>query len=244
MSRLSSSGSTRSGARFQQQRREARIPTRVKICCIQNPAEAALAVGYGAAAVGLVSAMPSGPGPIPEDRIAAIAATVPPGVATVLLTSLTDPDAIVEQQRRVGTSALQLVDRLPPGAHARLRAGLPGIALVQVVHVIGPASVDEAVRVAPDVDALLLDSGRPDLPVKELGGTGRVHDWATSRRIVEAVDRPVFLAGGLGPGNVAGAIRAVRPYAVDLCSGIRVDGRLDENRLGAFMRAVAGASTG
>jgi phosphoribosylanthranilate isomerase len=104
------------------------------------------------------------------------------------------------------------------------------------------ASLEEARAAAPEVDALLLDSGRPDLPVKELGGTGRVHDWQTSRAIRDAVDVPVFLAGGLHPGNVAGAIATVRPFGVDLCSGIRVDGRLDAGLLSSFMRAVASVS--
>jgi phosphoribosylanthranilate isomerase len=214
----------------------------VKVCCIASVEEARLAVARGASALGLVSEMPSGPGVIPPERIAEIAAAAPPGVATFLLTSRTDPEEIAEQQRASGVGVLQLCDEPEPGARARLRRELPGIKLVQVVHVRDAASLEEARAAAPEVDALLLDSGRPDLPVKELGGTGRVHDWQTSRAIRDAVDVPVFLAGGLHPGNVAGAIATVRPFGVDLCSGIRVDGRLDEELLSSFMRAVASAS--
>jgi phosphoribosylanthranilate isomerase len=214
----------------------------VKVCCIASVEEARLAVARGASALGLVSEMPSGPGVIPAERIAEIAAAAPPGVATFLLTSRTDPDEIAEQQRTSGVGVLQLCDEPLPGARTRLRRALPGVKLVQVIHVRDAGSLEEARAAAPEVDALLLDSGRPDLPIKELGGTGRVHDWETSRAIRDAVAVPVFLAGGLHSGNVASAIATVRPFGVDLCSGIRVDGRLDEGLLSSFMRAVAAAS--
>jgi phosphoribosylanthranilate isomerase len=212
---------------------------RVKICCISSVDEARLAVAAGASALGLVSAMPSGPGVIAEELIAEIAATVPPGVATFLLTCLEDVDAIVAQQRRCRTNTLQLVDALPPGAHARLREALPGIGLVQVVHVVDEDSIAEAATLAPHVDGLLLDSGNPKLAVKELGGTGRKHDWAISRRIVEAVAPvPVFLAGGLNPENAAEAVAQVGSFGLDLCSGVRTNGRLDPEKLAAFFSAL------
>ena len=217
------------------------MSTRVKVCCIASAEEARMAIDAGASALGLVSEMPSGPGPIPDDRIAEIAATVPPGVVTFLLTCRTNAEEIAEQQRRSGAGVLQLCDEPEPGAYARLRRALPGIKLVQVIHVRDARSIDEARTAAEEVDAILLDSGRPDLPVKELGGTGRVHDWETSRAIREAVAVPVWLAGGLHPGNVARAIDAVRPFGVDLCSGIRVDGRLHARLLDDFMRAVTAA---
>ncbi len=160
---------------------------------------------------------------------------------TFLLTALTDADAIIRQQRRCGCNTIQLVDAVPAGTHARLREALPGIALVQVIHVIDQGSVEEALVLAPEVDALLLDSGNPALAVKELGGTGRVHDWALSRAIVERCGKPVFLAGGLRPDNVADAIRTVRPFGLDLCNGVRVDGRLDATRLAAFVAAAQAA---
>lgn len=207
---------------------------RVKICCISSVEEAWAAIRCGASALGLVSAMPSGPGVITEAQIAEIAARVPPPIATFLLTSLQDPEAIVAQQRRCRTNTVQLCDRLAPEAYPVLRRGLPGISLVQVVHVTGEASVAEAEAAAAHVDALLLDSGNPALAVKELGGTGRVHDWRLSRRICARVSVPVFLAGGLRPDNVAEAVRRVAPFGLDLCSGVRTDGRLDEEKLRRF----------
>ena len=220
---------------------------RVKICCIRSLDEAMMATDAGAAALGLVSRMPSGPGVITEEEIARIAARVPPGVATFLLTSELDVRAIIAQQKRTGVNTLQIVDHLESGAHQELRAALRGIALVQVIHVRGPDSIEEALAVAPHVDALLLDSGNPALPVKELGGTGRIHDWSISRRIREAAQVPVFLAGGLTPANVAEAICQVEPFGIDVCNGVRAEGRLDAAKLADFFRAVstaAGADAG
>ena len=211
------------------------LKPRIKICCISSVAEAALAVQCGASAVGLVSAMPSGPGVIAEKTIAEIAATVPPGVATFLLTSRTDALGIIAQQRRMRTNTIQLCDRVSADCLRELRESLPGIALVQVIHVTGEESVIEAVAVANAVDALLLDSGNQKLAVKELGGTGRTHDWKFSRAIVQAVNVPVFLAGGLNPDNVAQAIEQVRPYGLDICSGVRSNGKLHKQRLEEFI---------
>lgn len=211
---------------------------RVKICCISSPAEAHLAVGAGADAVGLVSAMPSGPGVIDEEAIGRIAGVVPPPVATFLLTSARSPGAIVTQAGRCRTSTIQLCDSLEPDAYAALRAGLPSVRLVQVVHVQDAAAVDEALAVAPHVDAILLDSGNQRLAVKELGGTGRTHDWRLSRRIRDAAPVPVFLAGGLSASNVQSAIEAVDPFGVDVCSGVRTGGALDPAKLRDFMAAV------
>jgi phosphoribosylanthranilate isomerase len=177
---------------------------RVKICCISSLVEAELAVRYGASALGLVSAMPSGPGVIEEDLIAEIVARVPPPIATFLLTSLQDA----------------------------ARSG---------IHVTGEESVAEVVTVASQVDAILLDSGNQNLAVKELGGTGRTHDWTLSRKIRETAGVPIFLAGGLKPENVGEAIRAVEPFGLDLCSGVRTDRKLDEARLARFFERVAGA---
>lgn len=211
---------------------------RFKICCIQNVEEALLAARYGASAVGLVSAMPSGPGPIPDEQIAAIVPHVPPGVATFLLTSLQDSASIIAQQRRTQAGTLQIVDEVSTTTYAELRKDLPGISLVQVVHILGRDSIDKALAVAPHVDGLLLDSGNPSLSVKVLGGTGLVHDWSVSREIVRQSPKPVFLAGGLHPGNVRRAIETVEPYAVDVCSGVRTNGRLDEEKLRRFVEEL------
>ena len=197
-----------------------------------------MAIEAGASAVGLVSAMPSGPGPIPEESIAEIAATIPPGVSSFLLTCLQDAASIIEQQRRLRVNTIQICDRLTDGSYQDLREALPGVSLVQVVHVTGPEAVDEAIAVAPHVDAILLDSGNQSLAIKELGGTGRTHDWTLSRKIRESSEAPLFLAGGLNPANVAGAIREVQPFGIDVCSGLRTNGHLDREKLTQFFTQV------
>lgn len=208
--------------------------TRVKICCISSIEEAQLAVKYGASALGLVSEMPSGPGVIPEELIIEIAALVPPGISTFLLTSKQSVDEIIEQQRRCRTNTIQICDKIITGTHKELKKALPGIKIVQVIHVTGEESIHEAIEVSKNVDALLLDSGNQKLAVKELGGTGRAHDWTISRKIVESVGVPVFLAGGLNPENVSDAIQQVRPFGVDICSGVRTNGKLDGQKLDSF----------
>ncbi len=216
--------------------------TRVKICCISSVAEAQLAIRHGADALGLVGPMPSGPGVIGLDEAARIARIVPPPVATFLLSSETGAVGLIAQAQACRPTTLQIVDAVDDvSVYAEVRAACPGIRLVQVIHVSGPESVTEAQGLSAHVDAFLLDSGNPNLSVKELGGTGRVHDWPTSAAIVRAVGIPVFLAGGLKPDNAASAIDEVRPYGLDLCSGVRTDGALDETRLAAFMQAVRAA---
>lgn len=193
-----------------------------------------MAIRYGASALGLISEMPSGPGPIEEELIREIAAHIPPGVASFLLTSKQDAASIVAQQRRCRVNTVQICDRLERGSYDEMRELMPGVSLVQVIHVSGEESLEEAVRVAPQVNALLLDSGNQSLAVKELGGTGRRHDWTISRRIRERVEVPVFLAGGLNAGNVLEAVETVGPFGLDMCSGLKVGGRLDEQKLSSL----------
>jgi phosphoribosylanthranilate isomerase len=217
--------------------RRANTP-RVKICCTQSVDEAWLAIDAGASALGFVSAMPSGPGIISDDHIAAIVRAVPPPIATFLLTCRQDVDAIVAQQRYTGANTLQLCDTVEVDSHRKLKAQLPGVSIVQVIHVAEKESIAEAVAQAEDVDALLLDTGDRSAAVKELGGTGRQHDWSISRKIRDTVSVPVFLAGGLRPENVAEAIRVVAPFGVDICSGLRPEGTLDGGLLREFFGAV------
>jgi phosphoribosylanthranilate isomerase len=212
--------------------------TRVKICCIKNIEEAKNAIAYGASAIGLVGRMPSGPGPITDEEIKIIAAYAPPPIATFLLTCETSVDKIVEHHRKVNTNTIQIVDALNEENYKELKEKLPAVKIVQVIHVIDESSVDEAVRISEQVDALLLDSGNPNKAVKELGGTGRQHDWKLSRKIVEQSKVPLFLAGGLNPSNVRQAIEEVQPFGVDLCSGLRPKGDLDLKLLEEFFKEV------
>jgi phosphoribosylanthranilate isomerase len=215
------------------------VRTRVKVCCISSREEAAIAVRAGASAIGLVAEMPTGPGTIADRVIADIARAVPPPVSRFLLTSRTDPHAIVEHARAAGVDTVQIVDAVAEGTYAILRDALPHVRIVQVLHVEDEKTIDDAIAIAPHVHALLLDSGRPSQ--RELGGTGRVHDWAISRRVIESVTVPVWIAGGLRPDNAARAIEELAPFGLDVCSGVRTEGQLDAARLDAFMRAASGA---
>lgn len=211
---------------------------KVKVCCISSIEEAKAAMDAGASALGLVGQMPSGPGVISDELIHRIARAVPPPVSTFLLTSETRATDIIRHYKKVYTSVIQLVDKPEAGAYEALRRELPYVKLVQVIHVSDHNSLNEATEAAAFVDALLLDSGNPGLPVKVLGGTGRTHNWEISREITRSVTVPVFLAGGLHSGNVKQAIEAVQPYGLDLCSGVRTNGKLDAVKLKAFFEAI------
>ncbi|MHA8050303.1 phosphoribosylanthranilate isomerase [Aquirufa sp. ROCK-SH2] len=211
---------------------------RVKICCISSLEEANLAVQYGAAALGLVGKMPSGPGIIDDALISTIAKSVPPPISSFLLTSETEAANIIDHYKKVHTTTIQIVDALEDRQYAAIRDALPHVKLVQVIHVIDEASVQEAIEISEQVDAILLDSGNPNLATKELGGTGRTHNWDLSRKIRESISIPLFLAGGLNKENVRQAIDAVQPFGIDLCSGVRTNGKLDERKLQEFFGAI------
>lgn len=211
---------------------------RIKICCISSVEEAAIAIKYGASAVGLVGNMPSGPGVISDDLILHITKSVPPGVSSFLLTSETNAEDIIKHHKKVNTSTIQLVDAVTKDTYKQIKENLPAIKIVQVIHIIDESSVDEAIVISEEVDALLLDSGNPTLSVKELGGTGRVHNWELSKKIVQQCRVPVFLAGGLNASNVKEAINKVQPFGLDLCSGVRTNNLLDPEKLNIFFKAA------
>lgn len=211
----------------------------LKVCCIASVVEAELALAHGADAIGLVSAMPSGPGPIPDADITVIARATAGRARRFLLTSRTTSADIAAHVRDAGTDTVQIVDTPSEQVLRDLRRMTEGIALVPVIHVRGAEAIAQAQALAPLADALLLDSGNPGAAVRELGGTGRTHDWDVSAALVRAVSPcPVFLAGGLRADNVAEAVRTVRPSGVDLCSGVRTGGRLDAAKLAAFVAAL------
>ncbi len=218
------------------------MPCRIKICCIQSRAEAAIAIEAGAHGLGLVAEMPSGPGVIDDDEIRHIARHLPPGISSFLLTRRTDADAIADHVAECGTGCVQIVHHIAAEEYPRLIRKLPNaVRRVQVVHVEDDGTLDLIPAYEPHVHAFLLDSGRPSLPVAELGGTGRTHDWSISRRFVAATSRPVFLAGGLNAGNVGEALHTVRPWGVDICTGVRTGGHLDPGKVRQFISAAGAA---
>lgn len=214
------------------------METKIKICCIASIEEAAMAIDHGADAVGLVAKMPSGPGPIADELIADIAKTVPPRIASFLLTNEQSSAAIIDHVKRTGTNTVQIVDELSEGTYLHIREALPELKIVQVIHVTGQESIEQAQQVQEYVDYILLDSGNPKAAIKTLGGTGNTHNWSISSKLVKAVSVPVFLAGGLNAGNVQEAIKTVQPFGVDICSGVRTEGKLHKQKLADFIDAV------
>ena len=211
---------------------------KIKICCISSIEEARTAINFGASEIGLVGKMPSGPGTIPDELIFKIARTIPSAVNTFLLTSDTSTGNIYKHHELTRTNTIQFVDAVSSRTYKQLRELIPSIKFVQVIHVIDEKSVDEAIEISEHVDFLLLDSGNPNLSVKELGGTGRVHNWKLSRRIRENIKVPLFLAGGIRAENARQAIEEVQPYGLDLCTGVRTNGILDEYKLEKFISAI------
>jgi phosphoribosylanthranilate isomerase len=212
------------------------VKPRIKICCIGSEVEAKMAIQYGASALGFVGHMPSGPGIISDDLILRIVKTIPPPIGTFLLTSETVAQKIIAHHQVTRTNTIQMVDSVSINSYNVIRESIPSIKLVQVIHVIDNKSVDAAFMIAELVDAILLDSGNPNLRIKELGGTGRIHNWKLSRKIRNGVKIPVFLAGGINAENVKQAIDEVEPFGIDLCNGVRTNGRLDEKKLELFMK--------
>lgn len=214
------------------------LKPRIKICCISSVQEAKTAIECGASAIGLVGKMPSGPGVIDDSLIMEISNSVPPPIATFLLTSETNALKIVEHHKKVNTSTMQIVDELADNDYKKIKSALPNVKLVQVIHVIDEHSVSESIRISEYVDAILLDSGNPNLEIKELGGTGRTHNWELSKKIREQIDIPVFLAGGINAENARKAIDFVQPFGLDLCSSVRTKGKLDQKKLAEFFNAI------
>jgi len=197
---------------------------------------------HGANAIGLVAEMPSGPGTLKDPQIRDIARSVPPGVDTFLLTSRTQASDIADHIRYCGTNTVQIVTHIEPGELEALARALPATRRVQVIHVEAREALDLIPAYEPFVHAFLLDSGRPNQATPEYGGTGRTHDWSISREFVNRSSKPVFLAGGLSAHNVAQAYQHVHPWGLDLCSGVRTRGALDEEKLTAYMRAITSAT--
>lgn len=209
---------------------------KIKICCISSLEEAFLAIKYGADALGLVGKMPSGPGIISDELISFITREIPPPIATFLLTSERKASDIIAHHQKVQTNTIQLVDSLPELDYALIRQAIPMVKIVQVIHVLNEKQIDEALEIEPLIDAILLDSGNPYTKTKILGGTGNPHNWKLSRKIRDAVKKPVFLAGGINAQNVKQAMEEVNPYGIDLCSSVRTNGKLDVTKLDIFSK--------
>ena len=200
--------------------------TRVKVCGITRMEDALLAAELGASALGFVF-WPESPRYIDPDRAATIARVLPPLVSTVGVFVDQPIEEVQRIAQRVALTAVQLHGD-EPTAYAR--------------RILQP--VIRSVAVDDRFTAELLDSIPPEItvlldahdPVRR-GGTGRTIDWSAAS--AAAALRPVFLSGGLNPANVIDAITSVRPYGVDLSSGVESSpGVKDPARLRALFQAI------
>ena len=201
---------------------------RVKVCGLTEEDDLRTAVEAGADAVGIVSDVPvETPREVSPERARELAEAVPPFVTSVLVTMPDSAAGGAELAERVGADAVQVHGDLPPEAVGRLREAFDGDLLLAADHATAP-------EYAGVVDGLVVDT----VDEAGAGGTGETHDWARTREVVRDLDVPVVLAGGLTPSNVAEAARTVRPFAVDVASGVEgeVPGRKDHDAVRAFVR--------
>jgi phosphoribosylanthranilate isomerase len=209
---------------------------RVKICGMRRVEDALAAVLAGADAVGcLVGLDYASPDRVDPAVARVIFESLPPFIARVLVTHRTGLADVTALMRESGATVAQLHGEFPTVAISALREALPYATIVKSVHVTGEETIAAAVAASRVADAVLLDTkarGR-------IGGTGVTHDWSISARIAAATSKPVILAGGLTPDNVAEAVAHVRPYAVDVNSGTRgADGFKDHAKIRAFVAAA------
>ncbi len=209
---------------------------RVKICGITREQDLVAAVDAGADAVGFVVASPLSPRNLTYERAKDLIKNVPVFVDSVVVTVTSNVDELIRICNTLRPSALQIHGNNLPDAE-KLRSMLPGIRLIKAINVREILDAERLKHSVSGFDAILLDS-----LVGGYGGQGKVHDWEISRKVVEHLyPKPVMLAGGLTPKNVADAVRIVRPYAVDVSSGVEIDpGIKDRRKIFEFIKNARG----
>ena len=208
---------------------------RVKICGVTNESDLRAVDAAGADAVGVIADVPvDTPREVSLDEASRLVDAAPPFLTTTLVTMPETVDDAVDAAERVGSDVLQLHGDCGPEDLGAIRAAVDA----DLVAVVNAADPERARTVAPAVDAVLVDS----VDESGAGGTGETHDWAATAEVAATLDAPVILAGGLTPGNVAEAVDAVDPYAVDVASGVeRTGGRKDRDAVRAFVANALGA---
>jgi phosphoribosylanthranilate isomerase len=190
---------------------------RIKICGIRHQDDAKVALDAGADALGfLVGIAHLAEDKIRKEEAKAIIESLPPLVSPVAVTHLTDVQKIIDLIMYLGVNTVQIHDYIEPKEVKTIRENLPGVKIIKGVHVEGEDAIEMAKLFEPYAHAILLDSRTTD----RLGGTGITHDWNISARLVKSISIPVILAGGLTPGNVLEAVYKVKPYGVDVNSGV------------------------
>ena len=211
--------------------------TRVKVCGVRTPEDALACASAGADAVGMLVDVSISPRSVTAGRAKAIVASLPPLVTSVIVMMPSSAEDVVDAGRRIRPGAIQLHGSEPPEMLRKIRRQLPWARLIKTIHVGAGGEVETARSYEGAADAVLLDTLTP-----RQGGSGKAHDWGVSARVVEAVNMPALLAGGLSPANVADAVRKARPFAVDVSSGVENGHyRKDPEKVRAFIANAKGA---
>ena len=201
----------------------------VKICGITTPADAEAAAAAGADAVGLMF-FEGSPRHVSVEQAAAISAVLPPQIVRVGVFVNTEEALIQEALGACTLNILQFHGDESPEDCARFN-----VMTIKALRVKGPETLDEMGDYG--VDGFLLDA----FSETARGGTGKSFDWKLAARARE-LGRPIFLAGGLKPENVAEAVRTVEPFAVDVSSGVEIaPGQKCPDKMRAFVSAAKGA---
>lgn len=209
---------------------------RVKICGVTNHTDLRAVERAGADAVGVIAGVPvDSPRAVSLDAAAELLGAAPPFLTTTLVTMPESVEKAVEAAETVDPDVLQLHTDSPPAELRSIREAITG----KLVAVVDAAEPERVRTIAPAVDGVLIDSIDDDGG----GGTGETHDWDATSEVVSTLDVPVILAGGLTPDNVAVAVGTVRPFAVDVATGVeRSGGRKDHDAVRAFVANAADAA--
>jgi len=207
------------------------MKVRVKVCGVRSPRDLLTVVDAGVDAVGFVVDVPSSPRSLTLEEAGRLTELTPVFVETVAVTVARGLDHLRKIADVVNPSAIQIHGL--KSFNGKLRSVLRGVKLIAAIPAT-PSAPKLAAEAARFFDAVLIDTPG--------GGTGRTHDWSISRRVRELISpKPLILAGGLNPANVEEAIRSVRPYAVDVSSGVEAKpGVKDPEKVFEFVRRAAG----
>jgi len=211
---------------------------KIQIAGVSSLEDSIRLINLGVDGLGFTLRLPSGiHDGLTEEKAKKIIAALPPLVGTVLITYITNPIEAVDFCKYLGVNTIQLHAPVEKGVMTEMKNLLPNVKIIKSVNVVNLSAIDEVKNYADEADAIILDTYDPKSG--RHGATGITHDWAISREIVEACPMPVILAGGLNPDNVAEAIKFVKPWGVDVHTGIEnADGTPSHEKAAAFVKVV------
>lgn len=205
---------------------------KVKICGITSPEDLTLAVDVGADALGFVVDVPESPRDLSIAQAKDLVTRVPVSVESVVVTVFRSIDRLEQICRELRPNAIQLHGA--PALSPKIRRKLPRLRMIGAFSVNSDSQLVTTIHWVRGFDAVLVDT----FDAERIGGTGKTHDWNVSRQVREKISpTPLILAGGLTSHNVKEATGIVKPYAVDVSSGVEnAPGRKDRNKLFSFIR--------